>query len=707
MPDQASNAVHPVHSAACETLHVVLLRRDLRVDDQPALCRAAAAAAKANGQLLVCYVYDPSLLSHPTCSTAHFFFIDDCLAELESELRRRGSALFFRTGELVGVLDAFRLELDPSPMVLWSNHVVGIAAERFRDSQTAEWCARHSVEWHNLPSNGVLQQPERKGLDWHSEEFQGFWSQHVEEHCAADPESLPRSAERLPPPPEALQRGLRLSIDAISRLGASTAHGIARERCQRGGSRAGRELLRTFLQHRSIGYRSKLSSPVTAPSSCSRLSPHLAWGSLSLRQVHAALRARAASLRSDGDERNREWLVSIEGFRMRLHWRSHNMQKFEAKPHAETSNLVGGYDGMRDEAEQDDDALRKDRTLLHRFPDAGVDRGKATAQIDHVLSDATDRGGDGNDDDAKLGRDGGASQMLPPLAMAVCPETPAPADTCRRFEAWASGRTGYPLVDACMRCLDSTGWLTFRMRCMCVSFACYHLWLHWRRPAIWLARRFLDFEPGIHFMQMQMQAGCAEYVEMRVYNPIKQAQDQDPQGSFIRSWLPELRRVPLQYLHEPAKMPRAVQREAGCVIGVDYPRPLVEHAQAYSRAKHMLQERRNAMGMTRASPRAGVGAGARKRDFGAAGSADLRDLFAKKRARDAPPLPPSPTLVVDDVDTNHCGSLVVDAVADLEQRTRDQLAAAGFPPELARRAASAYPRNVERAADWILSSNDW
>ena len=113
---------------------------------------------------------------------------------------------------------------------------------------------------------------------------------------------------------------------------------------------------------------------------------------------------------------------------------------------------------------------------------------------------------------------------------------PMSPEAKEKFNAWAAGQTGYPLIDACMRCLDSTGWLTFRMRCMVVSFATYHCWLHWREPALFLARRFVDFEPGIHFSQMQMQAGTAEFIEMRVYNPAKQVQDHDPEGLFIRKW---------------------------------------------------------------------------------------------------------------------------------------------------------------------------
>ena len=107
------------------------------------------------------------------------------------------------------------------------------------------------------------------------------------------------------------------------------------------------------------------------------------------------------------------------------------------------------------------------------------------------------------------------------------------------FAAWCAGETGYPMVDACMRSLKATGWLNFRMRAMLVSFASYHLWLHWRETGVFLARQFLDFEPGIHWSQMQMQSGTTGINTLRIYSPGKQARDHDPAGVFVRRWIPE------------------------------------------------------------------------------------------------------------------------------------------------------------------------
>ena len=148
------------------------------------------------------------------------------------------------------------------------------------------------------------------------------------------------------------------------------------------------------------------------------------------------------------------------------------------------------------------------------------------------------------------------------------------------IDAWKNASTGYPLVDACMKCLEATGWINFRMRAMLVSFFCHHLFQDWRAGTYHLAQLFLDYEPGIHYTQFQMQAGTTGINTIRMYNPIKQSMDHDPHGIFIKKWLPELSKVPAAQIHEPYKMSLMEQKIIGVIIGKDYPFPIVDIAQA-------------------------------------------------------------------------------------------------------------------------------
>jgi deoxyribodipyrimidine photo-lyase len=164
-----------------------------------------------------------------------------------------------------------------------------------------------------------------------------------------------------------------------------------------------------------------------------------------------------------------------------------------------------------------------------------------------------------------------------------------------RLRAWKTGNTGWPLVDACMRSLAHTGWINFRMRAMLMSVASYQLWLHWREPALHLARLFVDYEPGIHYTQTQMQSGTTGINSLRIYNPVKQSLDQDCDGIFIRTWVPELSRLDNSWIHTPWKMPVEMQRDCGILIGRDYPAPLVDHEAAARQARQtIMQARRSA-----------------------------------------------------------------------------------------------------------------
>ena len=147
------------------------------------------------------------------------------------------------------------------------------------------------------------------------------------------------------------------------------------------------------------------------------------------------------------------------------------------------------------------------------------------------------------------------------------------------IKAWEEGKTGIPIIDACMRCLNETGYLNFRMRSMIVSFLTHHLWQPWQLSSYFLARNFLDFEPGIHYSQLQMQAAETGVNTIRIYNPTKNAIEKDKEASFIKKWLPQLKEVPIPLIYEPWKMSEIEQSLFNCKIGKDYPKPIVDISQ--------------------------------------------------------------------------------------------------------------------------------
>ncbi len=466
---------------------LVWFKRDLRVHDHAPLVQAARS-----GPCLFLYLYEPELLESEEFDSSHLRFINQSLAELDRELRARGGALVIRVGEATEVLE--KLQRATGFETIWSHQETGNRITYDRDRRVAAWARSRAVAWKELPNHGVFRRLDSR--DGWARRWEALMTQPV-----------------VSPPPH---------VAGVAGVGSegirdAEAFGLAaseRVEAVSGGEAIAHATLESFLQQRGVNYRSDMSSPVQGWHGCSRLSPYLAWGNVSIRQVVQASRRRSAELkelRAGGEEIDRRWLSSLNSFRQRLHWHCHFIQKLEDEPAIEFRNMNRAFDGLREDA-----------------------------------------------------FDG------------------------QRFEAWCAGQTGYPMVDACMRALARGGWINFRMRAMLVSFASHHLWLHWRPTAQYLARLFLDFEPGIHFSQMQMQAGTTGINTVRIYSPAKQVLDQDPKGVFIRRYCPELEAVPDEYLAEPQRMPVAVQRRAGCRIGKDYPAPIVDHASAYREARERI-----------------------------------------------------------------------------------------------------------------------
>lgn len=157
-----------------------------------------------------------------------------------------------------------------------------------------------------------------------------------------------------------------------------------------------------------------------------------------------------------------------------------------------------------------------------------------------------------------------------------------------KLQAFVQAKTGIPIVDASILCLQQTGYINFRMRSMLVSFATQHLWLPWQAIAPYLAKWFLDYEPGIHYPQIQMQAGTTGINTIRMYNPVKQGQDHDFNGIFVKQWLPQLAQIPNTFIHQPHTMSVMEQQLINCIIGKDYPNPIVNITESAAYARDIL-----------------------------------------------------------------------------------------------------------------------
>jgi deoxyribodipyrimidine photo-lyase len=462
-------------------LNIIWFKRDQRIHDHAALAQAAAA-----GPVLPIYIAEPDFWMQPDASARQWHFAAECLAGLQSDLGALGQPLRIFVGDAVPVLQAIATRHKVAS--LWSHEETGNGWTFARDRRVAAWAQGTGIAWHELRQTGVVRR--LKSRDG--------WAK------AWDAEM----AKPITPPPAALTG---VDSDWPTRIPTASCLGLADDPCphrQRGGRQLALQTLDSFLSRRGRDYRYQMSSPVTAFDASSRLSPHIAWGTLSMREVAQATWARLRGLSADTADTKR-WRGSLISFSGRQHWHCHFMQKLEDAPRLEFENLHRGYDGLR-------------------------------------------------------------------------PNAADPA----RLAAYCAGATGYPFVDACMRALRDNGWINFRMRAMLMSFASYHLWLPWRETGLHLARQFVDYEPGIHWPQVQMQSGTTGINTMRVYNPVKQGYDQDASGIFVRRFVPELAAVPDAFLQEP-------WRWDGARL-LAYPSPIVDHLVAAQAARAALSVVRKA-----------------------------------------------------------------------------------------------------------------
>ena len=468
-------------------VQVVWFKKDLRITDHQPLFEAAQ-----RGPCLCLYTFEDELLQAPDFDYRHYLFLVDSLQALGKQLQELNCPLVIRRGEITGILNT--LQEETQFVALWSHEETGNWLSFQRDERLRDWCRHKGVLWREYAQNGV-QRPMKDREKW-GEKWQTLMERPliptisvIEAKEVADLGTIPA----------AVDLGITSICDAD---------------IQPGGCGQARERLESFLAIRGLHYRERVDQPAQAVKVGSRLSPHLSFGTISIREVYQQAKQRHDSVRREGA--GARWRQSLSAYLDRLRWHCHFIQKLEIQPELEWVDMLPIYTGMRPE----------------------------TVNEDH-------------------------------------------------FQAWALGQTGYPIVDAAMRALRATGWINFRMRALLVSFACYHLWMDWRPVARYLARLFTDYEPGIHYNQVQMQAGVTGIKKVRIYSPAKQVQDHDRQGDFIRQWIPELKNIPADHLAQPDQMSPREQHRAGVRIGQGYPLPIVKYEAALATAQFRIRQVRS------------------------------------------------------------------------------------------------------------------
>ena len=457
-------------------LSIVWFKKDLRIHDHRPLARAVT-----HGSCLPLYIVEPELWSQKDHSARQWNFARECLMSLSDDLAECGQPLCILKGDALSIFQSLHERYGIAS--LWSHQETGNQWTYDRDRRIKQWMKSNSIPWHEEQTGGVIRRLTSRD----------HWAQRWDRVMA---EPITPSSHRL----ETVEGSWSFELPSAEELFSSPD---PCENRQKGGRAEALKLLDTFLYDRGQNYRFHMSSPLTARDACSRLSPHITWGTISLREITHAVRGRLGEIETDFSREAKSWRHSLSSFLARLHWHCHFIQKLEDEPRIEFQNLHPAYDGIRDTIENES-----------------------------------------------------------------------------HFNAWCEGRTGFPFIDACMRALDQDGWINFRMRAMLISFASHLLWLPWRETGLHLARKFVDYEPGIHWSQVQMQSGTTGMNTVRIYNPVKQSQDQDPQGEFIRRYVPELNDIPDAFIHEPWLWP--------AFKGETYPLPIIDHVAQARQARDLL-----------------------------------------------------------------------------------------------------------------------
>ncbi len=453
-------------------------RRDLRVEDNTALARAAR---EADGVLPV-FVLDEHYASDPNVGPSRFRFLRESLQDLDRSLTRLGSRLVLRPGPASVALPALASEVGAS--AVYANFEIGPYPER-RDREATDALEVIGSKLVLFP-DALLVEPD--AIATGTGEPYTVYSPYSRKWIAA---------EKRPPAP------------GPERLGAPSVRGVSLEQVRawrdlppdpespKGGEKEAKRLLAAFVSGPLETYAIDRDFPAREGSS--RLSPHLHFGTVSPRTVLAAVSVRE---------------TPASKFLSELAWR-------EFFHH-----------------------------VLFHFPAVAEESFRREFR------------------DFPWSTDGGA------------------------FAAWREGRTGYPFVDAGMRQLARTHWMHNRARMAVASFLTKDLHLDWRLGEKWFEHELADADVANNNGGWQWAAGtgadAAPY--FRILNPVLQSKRFDPDGAYVRRFVPELARVPREKLHEPWTMTPSEQLEAGCRVGVDYPLPIVDHGREREAALRLFEK---------------------------------------------------------------------------------------------------------------------
>jgi deoxyribodipyrimidine photo-lyase len=422
------------------------IKRDIRIKDNEALVKAI----KNSTQVLPIFVFEPSLINAPESSAFHLYAQIEALKDLKKNIQTIGGDILIARGEVIDVFTSLKKKYNLKQ--IFSHEETGSNITFVRDKKIKKWCQKNNVIWHEYYQNGAIRR-----LSSRDDRQPIIKKRLLQTPLFKIPELIP-----FPQNFSSICRAKKIP-ELNEYFGQKDLKKIDFTQTQKVSETDAWKDFRSFLNDRGYRYSRGISSPNTAFTHGSRLSVHLAWGSISLRSVFQHTLFKLINLKKSDQPSAKKWSRSLLSFQSRLHWHCHFIQRLESDAPMEFQAINPAY-----------------RNLEYK-----------------------------ND--------------------------------TQKLSAWLNGQTGFPMVDACMRCLQATGFLNFRMRAMVVSFAIFGLHLSWKKIQYPLAQVFLDYEPGIHLSQIQMQSGIIGINTIRVYSPRKQIEDQDPNAVFIKKWIPELR----------------------------------------------------------------------------------------------------------------------------------------------------------------------